>query len=160
MAHSMGGWVTMEALRQMTIRRGGLNPKIQNVILAAPDLDIDVFRQQFRSLGAERPQFTLLVSADDRALLLSRLLAGRIERLGTIDPSQEPYRSDLEGLGGITIINLTELETGDRVNHAKYAQSPKVVRLLGNRLRAGTDLSDKQTSLVDRAKGVVIQLVR
>ncbi len=160
LAHSMGSWVTMEALRQMRIRMGAVPPKIRNVILAAPDLDIDVFKQQFGSLGDERPYFTFLVSADDRALLLSRILSGRVQRLGAIDPSEEPYRSDLEAMGGVTILNLTQLESGDRVNHAKYAQSPEVVRLLSARLSQGQSLGDQDASFTDRAKAVVINLVR
>lgn len=37
MAHSMGSWLTVEALRQMAIRDGRVAPKIENVILASPD---------------------------------------------------------------------------------------------------------------------------
>ncbi|MGO8506541.1 alpha/beta hydrolase, partial [Rhizobium leguminosarum] len=33
MAHSMGTWLTVEALRQMAIRNGHVAPKINNVIL-------------------------------------------------------------------------------------------------------------------------------
>src|SRR5271166_5383143 len=33
LAHSMGNWVTLEALRQMAIRDGKIAPKIRNVIL-------------------------------------------------------------------------------------------------------------------------------
>ena len=35
MAHSMGSWLTVEALRQMAIRDGRVAPKIRNVILAS-----------------------------------------------------------------------------------------------------------------------------
>ena len=37
LAHSMGNWVTMEALRQMSIRNGRIAPKIRNVMMASPD---------------------------------------------------------------------------------------------------------------------------
>ena len=43
LAHSMGNVVTLEALRQMAIRNGRVYPKIRNVMLAAPDVDVDVF---------------------------------------------------------------------------------------------------------------------
>lgn len=75
MAHSMGSWLTVEALRQMAIRDGRVAPKIQNVILASPDLDVDVFGRQLAELGAKRPRFTLFVSQDDRALSLSRRIS-------------------------------------------------------------------------------------
>jgi len=38
LAHSMGNWVTLEALRQMAIRDGRSRQKILNVILAASDV--------------------------------------------------------------------------------------------------------------------------
>jgi esterase/lipase superfamily enzyme len=43
MAHSMGTWLAMESLRQMAIRDGRVASKIDNVILASPDIDVDVF---------------------------------------------------------------------------------------------------------------------
>ena len=62
LAHSMGTWLTVEALRQMAIRKGGVPKKIDNVILASPDLDVDVFRQQLADMGPNRPKFTVFVS--------------------------------------------------------------------------------------------------
>lgn len=124
MAHSMGTWLTVEALRQMAIRNGQVAGKINNVILASPDLDVDVFGRQFASLGKDRPHFTIFVSQDDRALALSRRISGNIDRLGQIDPSAEPYRSKLEA-AGITVLDLTKLKGGDRLNHGKFAESPK-----------------------------------
>ena len=85
-AHSMGSWLTMEALRQYSIRNGGLNDKITNVVLASPDLDVDVFWRQMETLGPDRPPFTILVTQDDRALWFSRLIAGA-SRLGGTDPT-------------------------------------------------------------------------
>lgn len=141
MAHSMGSWIAVEALRQYAIREGRVDPKIQNVILAAPDLDLDVFAQQFNTLGEERPHFTFLVSRDDQALRMSRLIAGGVQRVGALDPSAEPIRSILEQIGGITIVNLTHVHGRDRLNHSVFAESPEVVQLLGGSLMSGSGLS-------------------
>ena len=46
LAHSLGNWVALEALRQMSIRNHGLSRKIGAVMLAAPDVDVDVFRTE------------------------------------------------------------------------------------------------------------------
>ncbi|MGN7294726.1 alpha/beta hydrolase [Rhizobium sp. SAFR-030] len=146
MAHSMGSWLTVEALRQMAIRDGRVSPKIQNVILASPDLDVDVFGRQLEELGAKRPKFTLFVSRDDRALQLSKRISGNVDRLGQIDPAQEPYRSELER-AGITVLDLTALQGGDPLNHGKFAESPEVVKLLGNRLIAGQTVTDSPIGL-------------
>jgi esterase/lipase superfamily enzyme len=146
MAHSMGSWLTVEALRQMAIRDGRVSSKIQNVILASPDLDVDVFGRQLEELGAKRPKFTLFVSRDDRALQLSKRISGNVDRLGQIDPAQEPYRSELER-AGITVLDLTALQGGDPLNHGKFAESPDVVKLLGNRLIAGQTVTDSPIGL-------------
>jgi len=155
MAHSMGSWLTVEALRQMAIRDGRVNAKITDVILASPDLDVDVFAKQFLAMGKDHPRFTLFTSRDDRALALSRRISGNIDRLGQIDPSIEPYRSGLEK-AGITVIDLTKLKSGDRLNHGKFASSPEVVQLIGQRLVAGQTITDSQIGLGDRLGAVAI----
>jgi esterase/lipase superfamily enzyme len=78
LAHSMGNWLALESLRQMAIRNGWLPAKFKNVMLAAPDVDVDVFRQQIGDMGKQRPQFTLFVSRDDRALAFSRRVWGDV----------------------------------------------------------------------------------
>ncbi len=155
MAHSMGSWLTVEALRQMAIRDGRVNAKITDVILASPDLDVDVFSKQFLAMGKQHPRFTLFTSRDDKALALSRRISGNIDRLGQIDPSIEPYRSELER-AGITVIDLTQLKAGDRLNHGKFAASPEVVQLIGKRLVAGQTITDSQVGLGDRLGAVAI----
>ncbi|TBZ18928.1 alpha/beta hydrolase [Rhizobium leguminosarum] len=155
MAHSMGTWLTVEALRQMAIRNGHVAPKINNVILASPDLDVDVFGRQFASLGKERPHFTVFVSQDDRALALSRRISGNVDRLGQIDPSVEPYRSKLEA-AGITVLDLTKLKGGDRLNHGKFAESPEVVKLIGDRLIAGQTITDSNVGLGEAVGAVAM----
>ncbi|TBY86132.1 alpha/beta hydrolase [Rhizobium leguminosarum] len=155
MAHSMGTWLTVEALRQMAIRNGHVAPKINNVILASPDLDVDVFGRQFASLGKDRPHFTIFVSQDDRALALSRRISGNVDRLGQIDPSVEPYRSKLEA-AGITVLDLTKLKGGDRLNHGKFAESPEVVKLIGDRLIAGQTITDSNVGLGEAVGAVAM----
>ncbi|MBB3132618.1 esterase/lipase superfamily enzyme [Rhizobium pisi] len=155
MAHSMGTWLTVEALRQMAIRNGQVASKINNVILASPDLDVDVFGRQFMSLGKEKPHFTIFVSRDDRALALSRRISGNVDRLGQIDPSVEPYRSKLEA-AGITVLDLTKLKGGDRLNHGKFAESPEVVKLIGDRLIAGQTITDSEVGLGEAVGAVAM----
>lgn len=155
MAHSMGTWLAVESLRQMAIRNGRIDPKISNVILAAPDLDVDVFAQQYRSFGTKPPHFTLFVSRDDRALTLSKRISGNVERLGRIDPAAEPYRSELEK-AGITVLDLTKLKSGDKLNHGKFAESPEVVRLIGDRLIAGQAVTESNIGLGESLGAVAI----
>jgi esterase/lipase superfamily enzyme len=141
LAHSMGTFLTMEALRQTAIRRGGLPPKIRNVILASPDIDVMVFGQQIQDFGKPRPHMTIFVSSDDKALAISRLISGKMNRLGAIDPSKEPYRSKIEEAGDITVIDLSAYKSGDGLNHDKFAESPEIVQLIGQRLINGQTMT-------------------
>ncbi|WEZ85419.1 alpha/beta hydrolase (plasmid) [Rhizobium sp. 32-5/1] len=148
LAHSMGNWLTLEALRQMAIRNGGLPAKFKNVMLAAPDVDVDVFRSQIVDMGTPHPQFTLFVSRDDRALAVSRRVWGDVARLGSIDPEQAPYKQELAD-ADIKVIDLTKVKAGDRLNHGKFAESPEIVRLIGARISDGQTLTDNRIGLGD-----------
>ena len=154
MAHSMGGWLAMEALRQLAIRERGLPSKIRNVVLASPDVDIDVFGRQLddigQSVGRARvksaARFTVFASSDDRALQVSRRLAGGVQRLGAAAVVAEPYRSEFERRG-VTLIDLSGIRVDDELNHNKFAESPEIVQLIGQRLLSGQTITDDNLSL-------------
>ena len=148
LAHSMGNWLTLEALRQMAIRNDGLPAKFKNVMLAAPDVDVDVFRSQIEDMGNQHPRFTLFVSQDDRALAFSRRVWGDIPRLGSINPETEPYKQELAD-NKITVIDLTKVKAGDGMHHGKFAESPEVVQLIGARISDGQPLTDSRMGLGD-----------
>ncbi|WP_200893647.1 alpha/beta hydrolase [Rhizobium nepotum] len=154
LAHSMGTWLAMESLRQMGIRDGHVDAKIQNVILASPDIDIQVFAKQYVEMGNPKPKFTIFVSQDDWALAASSFITGNVSRLGAIDPSKEPYRSRLEK-AGITAIDLTKVNTGDSLHHGKFAESPQIVQLIGQRLMTGQTLTDSNVTLGQGVAAVV-----
>ena len=158
LAHSMGNWLVMETLRQMAIRDRRLPAKISDVMLAAPDIDVDQFDNDIADMGAPRPRFTLFASKDDRALALSGWIWGSDVRLGAIDPSAEPYRSRL-AKDDVTVYDLSQAQSDDRINHNKFARSSEMVRIVGDRLAAGEALADGREGLGDQmletaAKGV------
>jgi esterase/lipase superfamily enzyme len=155
LAHSMGNWLTLESLRQMAIRNRVIAPKIKNVMLAAPDVDVDVFRTQIDEFGAVHPNFTLFVSQDDRALAVSRRVWGSTARLGAIDPEQEPYKTEL-ARRNIKVLDLTKLRAGDQLNHGKFAESPEVVQLIGQRLVEGQTVTDSRIGVGDRIAQVTV----
>jgi esterase/lipase superfamily enzyme len=69
LAHSMRTSLALETLRRMAIRDGRVAPKIRNMLLAAPDVDVDLTREAIVDMGSReyRPSFTLFVSQDDWA---------------------------------------------------------------------------------------------
>ena len=155
LAHSMGNSLALETLRQMAIRDGRVAPKIRNVLLAAPDVDVDLAKEAIMDMGpkTKRPSFTLFVSQDDRALAVSRRVWGSSARLGAINPDQEPFRTQIER-ADVTVVDLTKLRAGDALHHGKFAESPEVVRLIGKRLAEGQAVSGSRIGLGDR----IIQL--
>ena len=129
-AHSMGNWVTLEALRAMSIKTGKIGAKIRNVMLVAPDVDVDVFRTQIQRMGSSRPRFSLFVSQDDKALGLSQAIWGGVPRLGEINPAQEPYQSELKR-ENIEVFDLTSLK-GSAHDRA-FEDITQVVVMIRNR---------------------------
>ena len=121
LAHSMGNWVTVEALRQIKIS-GDLKhvDKVGFVFLAAPDIDLDVFKSQMRRFGKPRKPFYIVLSKDDKALWLSNFIAGGEGRVGADSNIEE-----LAALGA-TVIDLTDVKSTDSSNHGKFAQLAEV----------------------------------
>jgi esterase/lipase superfamily enzyme len=138
LAHSMGGWLTLETLRQMVIRSGSVPTKISDVMLASPDVDTDSAAALSRTLQTARhkPNVTLFVSTDDKALRLSRWVWGSQDRLGAINPAIEPYKSGLER-AGVRVVDLSAETSGDPLNHGKFAESAVAVKLIGRQLAKG-----------------------
>lgn len=124
--HSMGAQILMETLRQMAIRGSpAFFRKLEAVVLVAPDVDIDVFRTQFRPIeSAGRPVY-VFVSGRDRALRFSSMLRGQSARLGSMQ--------DLSAVSDmpITVIDVSSVDdTGDRLGHFVVATSPSMIAMI------------------------------
>ncbi|WP_395664737.1 alpha/beta hydrolase [Methylocella sp.] len=149
LAHSMGNWVTLEALRQMAIRDGRVSPKVKLVMLAAPDVDVDIAREQLAAMGPDHPHIVIMVSEDDRALAASREVWGA-PRLGAVNLDAEPYHSIFGAEKNLSVINLTRFPSHDEFNHGKFAQDPRVVEMIGTSLASGQTLTDSRVGIGER----------
>lgn len=156
LAHSMGCWLTVEALREIGMRDKTIPAKISNVVLASPDIDIDVFRRQLIEMGPKRPHFTIFTSQNDKALGLARWLSGQVERVGTADP--RPYAAALNALG-ITVIDTSNIRANDPFMHNDFADSPEMVRLLGRRM-AGQTINTGSVGVGDKIGIATMDTVR
>jgi esterase/lipase superfamily enzyme len=126
-AHSMGTFLTMEGLvdAQLAGRLDRTGIRIGTIMLASPDIDIDLFRTQISLLPtAIRERIYLLVSKDDSALRVSRRIAGGVPRVGAADTAE------LEQFG-LTVIDLSEIGDSSSGSHSKFAGSPEVVQFIG-----------------------------
>lgn len=128
-AHSMGSLLTLEAIIEAELT-GRLNRsnRLNNVMMAAPDIDIDLFRAQLKRLPSNRRDFFVFVSHDDRALRISRKISGGNDRVGAADAAE---LSEL----GVTVIDLSEIGDPESGTHSKFAGSPEVVQLIGTSLK-------------------------
>jgi esterase/lipase superfamily enzyme len=150
LAHSMGNWVALEARRGRSMRGGQTgksigSDKLKNVMLVAPDVDVDVFRTQIQRMGPSRPRIALFVSQDDEALSLSKNIWGGIPRLGDVDPGQEPYRSEFEQ-DHILVFNLTGLASpGDDAHDLAFEDVTSLMGMIKRRLSEGQAMSDRGT---------------
>lgn len=125
-AHSMGSLLLMEGLVDAQ-QAGylGRRAQIDHIMLASPDIDIDLFRTQISLLPpAILAKMYLFVSKDDSALRISRRIAGGVPRVGAADTAE------LEQFG-LTVIDLSEIADSSSGSHSKFAASPGVVQLIG-----------------------------
>jgi esterase/lipase superfamily enzyme len=145
LAHSMGSWLTMESLRETAISgRRDLDGKLGSVMLAAPDIDLGVFRQQVSKLDASH--VSVFVSRDDRALSLSSRIAGDRPRLGAMDPGNPKDAAIIESMG-VHVYDLSMLEGKTWIGHDTYANAPDAVRQIGATLTRKRE-QDAQTQAV------------
>ena len=145
-AHSMGTFLAMEGLVDgaQTGRLDRRAASINHIVLASPDIDLDLFRTQLGELPPTiREKMYLLVSKDDGALQASRLIAGGVPRVGAANAEE------LEKLGG-TVIDLSEIEDSSSGSHAKFAGSPEVVRLLGAGLNSVGRFGEQNTPALNQ----------
>jgi esterase/lipase superfamily enzyme len=151
LAHSMGGWLAMEALRQEAIANDrDLSGHLGDVMLASPDIDLDVFAGQMARL---RPaNVTVFATANDRALSLSSAIAQSRQRVGGINPSKPEDRERIEALGA-KVYDLSNFSDGF-IDHGAYADAPDVLHAIGAQMAAPREQDVNTMSSID-ASGYV-----
>lgn len=146
-AHSMGGFLTMEAIvyaaQKQQFNRTG---RLRNVVLASPDIDIDLFRSQMGEIGSTFDRFFILLSREDYALRASRLIAGGVPRVGAADAEE------LATLG-VNAIDLSEIDDSRTGSHSKFAGSPEIVQMIGLGLNATPKYGARRQTVLDEVIG-------
>ncbi len=117
--HSMGAWPTTEAIRQLRLSGKDAVIRRLHVILAAPDIDVDVFAAQVTAIGPLSPPMTILVSRDDVALRISEFLSTERQRLGRIDVT-DPQIEEATRRADIQVVDISELKTSDSFKHNRF----------------------------------------
>ena len=112
LAHSMGNRALLRIISQL--RADSAIKPIRNIILAAPDVDLDVFRQlaiEYPTLAVGRT--TLYISSRDRAIRASEILN---------DYPRAGYAPPVVILRGIDTIEASKVDFG-LIGHGYYAES-------------------------------------
>ena len=149
-AHSMGAFLTMEALRELSASRDRRAwRKIDTVILMSPDIDIDVFRAQARQIGTLPQPFFIFTSRRDQALKLSAGLTGQRARLGSVENLAKLAELD------ITVIDTTAFGGGDNMHHFTAVTSPAAISVLRNARGYGRALNADEDGTQNLLPGTV-----
>ena len=120
--HSMGGWLVVEALRQLRLEgRDDVLDKLV-VVLAAPDIDSDVFRTQMAVIGKMKHPMTILVANDDRALAVSQFISASTNRVGRLNIN-DPKVQTTAVANGVVLIDISQIKSTDSANHSRFVDA-------------------------------------
>lgn len=145
--HSMGAWLTMEALR--TLRAAGRSRTLSRIetVLAAPDIDVALFDEQLRDSEPFARPLTVLVSPDDRALAASARIGNGTVRLGAMSVT-DPQAARLARRADIRLVDISALPA-QGFRHDRYEQ---LARHMG-------ELERSEPSSFTRAGAYVLDVV-
>jgi esterase/lipase superfamily enzyme len=120
-AHSMGGMLTVEALRELRAqRKDRVIARLNRVVLAAPDIDAKEFRSHVEAIGPLKPPLLVLVSKDDAALQAASFLSGGIPRGGALDIN-DPIVRAVALSAKVQVVDISHLVSHDRgLNHNRF----------------------------------------
>jgi esterase/lipase superfamily enzyme len=122
-AHSMGNWLAVETLRQAKFREGApFLRKLGEVVLLAPDIDVDVFRTQLDAIGKLNHPIIVAVSKDDKALAASQRIAGDVPRVGNVLIDNPRVEAAIEHYG-IDVVDLSQVSSSDYFGHSKFVEA-------------------------------------
>ena len=147
-AHSMGNAALLRTLERIQLA-GGLKggATISQIILAAPDIDRDVFETLAGSIGGFAEGVTLYASSSDRALLASRTIAGGIARAGDVPP---PPSTPII-VNGVDTIDVTATSTEFfGLNHSGFAEKAALLDDVGVILLKGLRPPDARGGMMAR----------
>jgi esterase/lipase superfamily enzyme len=154
-AHSRGTDIITTALRELVIefRAAGNNPrddlKIENLILAAPDLDFGVVRQRLiaEKFGLAFGQLTVYMNPDDGALGLSQfLMAGlRFGKLSQndLDDSDKVIFEQVKNVNFVSVEGVSSF-----LGHSYYKNHPGVLSDIAILVRQNLKPGDEGRPLI------------
>lgn len=139
-AHSMGNQLLLQVLRELKRRSPG-ESKINQIVLAAPDVDRDAFEFLASEIRGLAKGITLYAAGNDNALQASRIFAGNRPRAGDVPP---PPLGPVV-VADIDTIDITSVSTGYlSLNHSGYAENSALLSDIKRLFRTGLRPPDQR----------------
>lgn len=137
-AHSMGNRGLTRALSSIIAENPSVTTKIKEIILAAPDIDADVFKKDIAPVLVKiKKPITLYTSSNDLALQASQMFSSY--------PRAGQAGSSMVVLSGIETINASNVPT-DLLGHSYFSGTPDVLSDIFQIIHEGAR-PDKRTKL-------------
>jgi esterase/lipase superfamily enzyme len=145
-AHSMGSLPLLNVLRDL----GPSLPtgvRLNELILAAPDIDRDVFANLAAAVRGYGRGMTLYCSANDRAMTAARSFAGGVPRAGDVPPDGPVIAP------GVDTIDVTAAGPDLlALNHSLYAEKSALLNDIGLLLLTGERPPDRRVPILQRVR--------
>lgn len=126
-AHSMGNRALTRALAAIAANHAGALPMFKHVFLAAPDIDVGVFRQLAATFPSSAERVTLYASSKDQAIVTSEKIH-QFDRVGDSTHICVVPRVDT--------IDATAVDTG-LIGHAYYGDKRSILADIFQAMRTG-----------------------
>ena len=150
-AHSMGTRVFTRAVKALLADDPSKRLAFKQIVLAAPDIDADVFRREIApSILGVGPRVTLYASSNDKALAASRGVHGGYVRLGESG-------KDIVVLDGLDTIDASTVRT-EFLGHSYFGDSNTVMSDLIYVIRRSLPPEQRERFALERVKDVAIGL--
>jgi esterase/lipase superfamily enzyme len=144
-AHSLGARGAVQALVRMAYREREAH-MINELVLIAPDIDTDIFRQELPFLKRISDRITVYVSNNDKALRLSQEVHG-YARLGQAGENLVVH-------DGVESIDISAISTRRISGHLYHLFSPEVISDLTRLLHSGETASLRPSLKISHQYGL------
>jgi esterase/lipase superfamily enzyme len=135
-AHSMGNQPLVKALREISLApRTTPRPRFKQIVLTAPDIDVDTLRQLATAVTRSAERVTLYASSNDVALKLSKKYQG-YQRAGDSSP-------EVVVIPGMDTIDVSALDSTDFLDHSYYGDNRSVLADLFALIKDGLAPADR-----------------
>jgi esterase/lipase superfamily enzyme len=150
-AHSMGNRVFTNGYKAFLLEKQPKTPVFKQIVLAAPDIDADVFRRDLApSILGKGPRVTLYASSKDKALMASRDVHGGYRRLGESG-------ANLVVMPGLDTVDASMVDT-EFLGHSYFGDSGTVLSDLKYVIRKSLPPEQREQFSLDPVQTAVVGL--